>query len=165
MDWTTELETRFALAQVDAGADMIGIGDAAASLVAPDYYATEVDPREKRIVDAIHRAGARVRLHICGDVHGKFRTMADTNADLIDIDFPQTLAEVRAHVGPDVCLAGNVHPVEILYRGTPDAVRQALQQCRDEAGERYILAAGCEIPPGTSDPNLRAMFDVALQSR
>ncbi len=165
MDWTLELEARFALGQVEAGADLIGIGDAAASLVSPEYYAAEVAPREKRIIDTIHQAGARVRLHICGDVRGKFRAMADTGADLIDIDFPQTLAQVRAEVGPDVCLAGNVHPVEVLYRGTPDMVRRAFEGCRSEAGERYILAAGCEIPAGTPEPNLRALFDFALQSR
>lgn len=161
MDWAVELEISFALAQVNAGADMIGIGDAAASLVSPRYYAEEIAPRERRIVEAIQAAGATVRLHICGDVHGKFAAMAATGADMIDVDFPQTMAEVRAEVGPDVVLAGNVHPVEGVLQSDPERIAADFAACHRESEPRYILAAGCEIPPGTPEANVRAMFDYA----
>ena len=49
---------RFALAQVEAGADMIGIGDAAASQIGPDMYGQFILPIERRLIDAIHEAGA-----------------------------------------------------------------------------------------------------------
>ncbi|MGD8786076.1 MAG: uroporphyrinogen decarboxylase family protein, partial [Phycisphaerales bacterium] len=58
----------FAAAQVKAGADMIGIGDAAASLIAPDMYAEFILPLEKKLIEAIHNAGAAVKLHICGNI-------------------------------------------------------------------------------------------------
>jgi len=161
MDWVTELEIRFAVAQVEAGADIIGIGDAAASLVSPGFYETEVLPRELRIADAVHAAGAAVRLHICGSLHGKFAALAETRADLIDVDYPQSLGEVRAAVGPGVCLAGNLNPVEDILRGTPPGIRRGLARCHAEAGERYILAAGCEIPPGTPEENVHALFEYA----
>ncbi len=164
MDFIVEMERRFALAQIEAGATMIGIGDAAASLVSPGFYEEHVAPREKALVDSIHEAGARVRLHICGNVKGKFQAMASTGADMIDIDYPQALSDVREAVGPDIVLSGNVHPVEGVYKGTPDSVREAFAKCHEEAGERYILAAGCEIPPGTPEENVRAMFNYALSS-
>ncbi len=44
----------FAIAQIQAGADMIGIGDAAASLIGPDLYAQFVLPFESQLIDAIH---------------------------------------------------------------------------------------------------------------
>lgn len=161
MDWTLEMELRFALAQVAAGADMIGIGDAAASLVSPAFYAQEVAPRERRLVDAIHAAGARVRLHICGSIRGKYAAIANVGADLVDVDYPQPMDEVRAGVGADVCLAGNLNPVEQILHGTPEQIRRDFAACHAEAGARYILAAGCEIPPGTPEDNVRAMFDYA----
>jgi MtaA/CmuA family methyltransferase len=161
MDWVTEMEIQFAVAQVEAGADMIGIGDSAASLVSPAFYEDEVLPREVRIVDAIHAAGAVARLHICGSLHGKFAGLAETRADLIDVDYPQSVGEVRAAVGPEVCLAGNLHPVEVILRGTPAGIRKGFARCHAEAGERYVLAAGCEIPPGTPEENVRAMFEYA----
>ncbi len=161
LDWCVALGERFARAQVAAGADLIGIGDAAASLVAPAYYEREIAPRERRLVAAIHAAGAAVRLHICGDLHGKFAAAAATGADLIDVDFPQTLAEVRAAVGPDVCLAGNLHPVEQVLHSDPERIRRDLAVCHGQAGPRYVVAAGCEVPPGTPPENLRALVDYA----
>jgi uroporphyrinogen-III decarboxylase len=153
---------QFALAQVAVGADMIGIGDAAASLVSPKFYAEHVAPREKALIKEIHAAGATARLHICGSVQGKFAALAGTGADIIDIDFPQSVADVRAAVGPDVCLTGNLHPVEVLVNGTPEDVRAACARCHAEAGSRYLLAAGCEIAPETPAANLAAFFDYAV---
>src|ERR1051326_2206236 len=53
-EFVTEMELWFARAQIEAGADLIGIGDAAASLVGPKIYNEFVWPFEKRMVDAIH---------------------------------------------------------------------------------------------------------------
>jgi len=58
---------RFARAQIDAGADMIGVGDAVASLINPAMYEQFVLPFEKTLIDAIHEAGGTVKLHICGN--------------------------------------------------------------------------------------------------
>ncbi len=162
LDWSLGVGQQFALAQIAVGADMIGIGDAAASLVSPKFYAEHVAPRERTLVQQIHAAGATARLHICGSVQGKFAALAGTGADIIDIDFPQTIGDVRAAVGPDVCLAGNLHPVEVLVNGTPVDVRAACAQCHAEAGARYLLAAGCEIAPETPPANLAAFFDYAV---
>jgi len=67
MDFVVELELRFARAQVEAGADIIGVGDAAASLVGPKVYNDLIQPLEVKLVEGIHEMGARVRLHICGN--------------------------------------------------------------------------------------------------
>ncbi len=56
--------------QLEMGADYVGVGDAAASLVGPRIYETFVWPYEKQLIDGIHAAGGRVRLHICGSIRG-----------------------------------------------------------------------------------------------
>ncbi len=66
-EFVLELGLRFGRAQVDAGVDMIGVGDAAASLVGPQIYEEFVLPYEKRLVDGLHAMGTKVRLHICGN--------------------------------------------------------------------------------------------------
>ena len=161
MDWVVEMEIEFALAQIEAGAGLIGIGDAAASLLSPQYFADEVAPREKKIVKAIQGAGARVRLHICGNIQRKYDAIADLGVDFLDIDYPQTVEEVRGGVGPDLVLAGNVNPVRGIKDSTPEEVRAAFAECHQEAGEKYILAAGCEVPPDTPEENVKAMFEYA----
>jgi MtaA/CmuA family methyltransferase len=161
MDWVVEMEIEFALAQIEAGANLIGVGDAAASLVSPQYYADEVAPREKRIVEAIQGAGARVRLHICGNIQRKYDAIAGLGVDFLDIDYPQTVAEVREGVGPGLVLAGNVDPVRGIQDSTPEKIRAAFAECHRQAGERFLLAAGCEVPPDTPEENVRAMFEYA----
>ena len=67
----------FARAQVDAGADIIGVGDAAASLVGPQIYRDFVWDYEKKYVAALHGLGVPVRLHICGNINALLPMLAD----------------------------------------------------------------------------------------
>ena len=60
LDYCYELELKFALAQVAEGAQIIGIGDAAASLIGPRLYEAFAFDYERRMTEAIHKAGAKV---------------------------------------------------------------------------------------------------------
>ena len=68
MDLCVAAGCAFAAAQLEAGADTIGIGDAIASQVSPKLYEELIWPREKRLIDGIHAQGGLVRLHICGNI-------------------------------------------------------------------------------------------------
>jgi hypothetical protein len=68
-------------AQVAAGADTIGIGDAVASQVSAKTYESLILPHERRLVAALHGMGVRVRLHICGNIRHLLPGIA-TPADL-----------------------------------------------------------------------------------
>jgi MtaA/CmuA family methyltransferase len=155
-EFVTEMEIAFAKAQVDAGVDLIGIGDAAASLVGPVFYDKFVWPFEKRMVDAIHAMGARVRLHICGDTNAIVEGMGRVGADIMDLDYPVDMVQARAHM-PDQVLLGNVEPVGVMRNGTPAMVTATLEACHRAAGRRYIVGAGCELPRDTAEANVRAM--------
>ena len=152
----SENAVRFSLAQIEAGADMIGIGDAAASLIGPDLYARLVLPWEQRIVEAIHAAGAVVKLHICGDISRIVGDMTKTGVEIIDVDWMVPLAQAREAVGTEVTLCGNLDPAAVLLRGTPERVAEAARQCIADAGDRFVLMPGCEVPPGTPEANIRA---------
>ena len=154
--FSVEMETRFARAQIAAGADLIGVGDAAASLIGPRLYTEFVQPWEHALVRAIREAGARVRLHICGRTRRLYRGMAATGAEMIDLDYPAPIAEARAEMGPEPVLAGNLDPVRAMRDGTPETVWDGFAGCHSQAGPRYIVAAGCEIPVGTPPANLLA---------
>jgi len=146
----------FARAQVRAGADMIGIGDAAASLVGPALYREHVLPLEARLVAAIHEAGAAVKLHICGNTASIVGLVAQTGADVIDLDWMVPLDKAREIVGADVTLCGNFDPVGVLLQGTPETVAAAARDCLRKGGSRFILMPGCEVPPATPEANIRA---------
>jgi len=164
-DWVTEMEIAFALAQIQAGADLIGVGDAAASLVSADIYETMILPRERRIVQAIRDAGAFSRLHICGNTTHLLPHMHRSGAELIELDHTTDIRRARELCGPGTVLMGNFDPVAAVYSATPGQVMEACRRSHETLGHPYILAAGCEIPPRTPRENIKAMFRYAHEAR
>jgi MtaA/CmuA family methyltransferase len=152
-------------AQITAGADIIGVGDAAASLVGPRVYEKFVWPYEKKLVDGIHAADGRIRLHICGNTRRILAGMGKLGCELVDLDYPVNLRQAREIMGSGQLLAGNLAPVGCLRNGTPESVTEAIAKCHDEAGQRYIVAAGCEVVRDTPRENLWALSEYAKSHR
>jgi MtaA/CmuA family methyltransferase len=159
--FVVELELRFAREQIQAGADSIGIGDAAASLVGPQIYNDFVWPNEKKLVDGIHSMGAKVRMHICGNTRRHLERLGRLHCEIVDLDSLAPLEEGRAQMGPDQVLLGNLNPVTVLRNGDPAAVTAAVAECHRQAGSRFIVGAGCEVPRDTPAQNLRALCQYA----
>lgn len=156
MDRCLELGIAFARAQVDAGADTVGIGDAIASQVSPAVYESLIQPREKLLVAAIHGMGARVRLHICGNIARLLPGIGELQVDILDVDHMVDMGLTRKALGSKVALAGNINPVTVRY-GKPEEVAEFVRRTYEEAGNPHMVNAGCEIPAGTPDENLRAL--------
>ena len=159
MDLCLEVGIDFGRAQVEAGADTIGIGDAIASQVSPDLYERLIQPREKKMVQALKSMGAVVRLHICGNVTHLLPGISELGIDIMDVDHMVDMSTVREALGDDVVLAGNIDPVGGIRMGTPGSIRQNIQNIYREVGNPYMVAAGCEIPPGTPEENLKALCE------
>jgi len=160
-DFALEGAIRFAVAQIAAGADIIGVGDAAASLVGPRVYKQFVVEWERKLIDAIHAAGGRVRLHICGNTSRLLDGFATLGADLIDIDYPVALDKVRAATGLRQAIDGNLDPVRDVRNGTPESIQRALTERHQQVGSPWIVSAGCEIVRDTPHQNLHAMVQFA----
>ena len=156
-DFVVEMGLRFAKAQLDAGAQLIGVGDAAASLIGPQLYDEFVWPYEKRLVDGLHALGAKVRLHICGNTSKILEGMGRLGCDMVDLDYFVSVADARRAMGPDQVLLGNLDPVRVIRDGTPESIAAAVAECHRQAGPHYIVGAGCEIPRGTPPDNLLAL--------
>jgi MtaA/CmuA family methyltransferase len=158
----TQVAIAFARAQVDAGADIIGLGDAVASTISPPMYRKFALPYEQRIFAAVRALGAIPRLHICGDTTRIVPDMAASSAAIIDLDSMVDLRAAAAQIvkqdngGLMPVLCGNLDPVRLFYQGTPAAVYQATLDALEAGGPRCFCAAGCEIPDGTPHANLFA---------
>ena len=159
MDLCVEVGAEFARAQVEAGADTIGIGDAIASQLSPALYERLVQPRERRLIEAVHAAGARARLHICGDTTRLLPGIAELGADIVDLDHMVDMAGARQVLGGGVVLAGNIDPTAVLRAGDPQAIHEAMLRTYESVGNPYMVTAGCEIPSGTPPENLRALCE------
>jgi MtaA/CmuA family methyltransferase len=165
MDFTSEVAIAYAAAQIEAGADTIGMSDAAASMIGPRHYRDLVLPWQRRILQSIRDAHPEViiRQHMCGNVARLIPDMATLPVDIYELDFPTNLDAARAGLGPDRVILGNVSTVTDLLEGTPEAVEAAAARCHETCGSFHIVGAGCEVSPRTPPENLRALIRYATQ--
>ena len=162
-DWLTELleicaevEIAFARAQIEAGADIIGLGDAVCSQISPKMYRQFALPYEQRIFAAVHEMGAVARLHICGNTTRLLPDMLQSGADIIDLDWMVDIEKAAQLFDDRAAICGNFDPVAVMLQGTPEMVRDATLACIQKGGKRLFSGAGCEIPEDTPDENLLA---------
>lgn len=154
----------FAKAQIDAGCDIIGIGDAVCSQVSQELYDDFVKARHQEIIQFIHAQGARVKLHICGNITHLLPSLKEVGMDILDLDWQVDLMKAREIVGEDVILCGNINPVDVQNKTETqifDACKSLIQQQKDR---KYILSAGCEITVNTPIENLMAMRKASLEN-
>ena len=157
MDLCVEVGIEFAKAQIDAGADTIGVGDAVASQMSPQLYEEMVFPREQRLFDGIHDSGGLIRLHICGDTTHLLPHFAQLHVDIVDLDWQVDMAEARATIGPDRVLTGNLDPASAVLNGEPGRIKEEVGRIYETVGNPFMIGAGCEIPPSTPNENLKAL--------
>jgi uroporphyrinogen decarboxylase len=152
------------VAQVEAGAHIIGVGDAACSLINRDLYRDKIVPYEKRIVEAIKGAGGIARLHICGNINHILEDIATVGFDIVDIDWMVDMKKaVSIMQGTGAVINGNVDPVAIVLNGNPGIIREAVIKVRRESGGRACISAGCEIPKFTPHENLLAFAEALYE--
>ncbi|NJC96748.1 MAG: uroporphyrinogen decarboxylase, partial [Anaerolineae bacterium] len=156
-----EVGIAFACAQIEAGAHMIGLGDAVASQISPRMYCEFALPYEQRIFEAIKAMGGIPRLHICGNTTHLLGEMGHSGAQIFDIDWMVDLHKAVMMLDPAL-VCGNLDPVAIFLQGSTEQVMQGVRANATAGGARWISAGGCEIPDNTPDVNLIAQHQALL---
>jgi len=160
LDFVVEMELGFARAQMNAGAELMGVGDPASSLVGPVIFNDILLTAQKRLADGLKAMGLRTRSHMCGNTRRILRARAQLGYDIVDLDSMVSMAEARAQM-PEQVLLGNVATVQTLRNGSVEDVLHAVTKCAEDAGELYIAGAGCEVPRDTPAENMFALRDFA----
>ena len=162
-DFTSQVARAYWKPQVDAGADTIGMSDAAASMMSPAHYERFIYPAQRRVVEDLksQRPDVIVRLHMCGRTDDLLPIMKRLPVDIFELDFPVDLAHAREVLGPEAIILGNVNTVEEMLTGTPDQVYAAAARCHAICGPNHVVGTGCEVAPETPPENLHALVAYA----
>lgn len=137
---------------------MIGLGDAASSLIGHSLYEEFALPYQQKMIRAIHDMGAKVKLHICGNVNSVLDLIGQTGTDIIDLDFMVDIERAADILPESCCICGNFNPVTVMYQGTPELVKQEVRRCKQIRNRnRNFISAGCEIPRDTPLENMVAL--------
>jgi MtaA/CmuA family methyltransferase len=163
LDFTSRVARAYWRPQVEAGADTMGMSDAAASMMSPGHYERFIFPAQKRVVEDIKaaRPDIIVRLHMCGRTDDLLPIMKRLPVDIFELDFPVDLVHAREVLGPDAVILGNISTVEEMLTGSPEEVYAAAADCHRICGPSHVVGTGCEVPPETPPENLHALVAYA----
>ncbi|MFB6183713.1 MAG: uroporphyrinogen decarboxylase family protein [Haloarculaceae archaeon] len=86
-----------------------------------------------------------------------------------DVDYDEgdpysiMLKAVKAEVGDEVCILGNVDPVTVMLEGDPETVEETARRNIEYAadGGGFILTPACDTNPDTPAENFRALVAAA----
>jgi len=153
----------FARAQVEAGCDIIGVGDAICSQISMENYREFVKEKHRELFAYIQSLGARVKLHICGDITHLLEDLREVNPDMVDIDWMVDMEEAYQKLGPGITRVGNLDPVSVIQERDPAAIARETQAlCDAESGRPFILSGGCELTISTPDNHIKALRSASL---
>ena len=152
----------FAKAQIEAGCDLIGIGDAICSQIDKDSYDLYVKDRHRELIAYVHECDASVKLHICGNVTHLLESLKELNADIVDLDWQVDIGHAREILGSEVVLGGNINPVLVQDKSEEEVYTLSRRLVDNYKDQKYLLAAGCEITVLTPYQNLMAMRKASI---
>lgn len=153
----------FARAQVEAGCDIIGVGDAICSQVSDENYREFVKDKHLELFAYIQSMGAKVKLHICGNISHLLEDIRDTNPDIVDIDWMVNMDEAHKRLGDGIIRCGNLDPVAVIQDKDPAGIESETKLlCEKEKTRPFILSGGCEVTINTPDSHLKAMRVASL---
>jgi uroporphyrinogen decarboxylase len=135
--------------------------DDVVGMVSPKHYQEFAAPYLRRIFDEFE---GLVRVyHNDTPCPHLYSALAEANFDVFNFSHTADIAETKAKMGHRVALMGNVAPLDLGARGTPEEVEAAALACLDNAalGGGMILSFGGGVSPDTPAENIDALLRAA----
>lgn len=160
MNKTKKISLAIGNALIEAGVHALVVKDsvASASLISPKHYEKFAFPFEEEVISHFGKK-VPVILHICKNSTPLLAKMAETGANVLEIDSPVDLEHAKQLLGNKLVLKGNIDSVEILERGTTSTIGAAAKTCMAKAkgGGNYILSTGDSVPKAAPKENLKSL--------
>ena len=156
----------------DEGADILLTGDdyshRLAPIMSPAHFKEFVLPYLQEAVDVAKEKGVPFMKHTDGNLWPIMDDIVNTGLDALDPLEPMAdmdIGKVKERYGDRIAVAGNVDCGELLSRGTPEEVVEAVKETIAKAspGGGHILASSNSIHPAVKPQNYRAMVEAAKE--
>ncbi|MEN6305345.1 MAG: uroporphyrinogen decarboxylase family protein, partial [Armatimonadia bacterium] len=151
----TDLLLNFGAEQIAKGVEVIAIADPTATgeILGPRLFRTQAAPVLARLTQGLQALGARVIVHICGNVHAVGPLLGQIGADAISVDDMVSLRRLREQV-PNAAVMGNFSAVR-LEKDPPERIARWVQRIGLRRAD--IIAPACAMVPTTPLANLQAL--------
>ncbi len=163
LDTVTTTIVRWLRAQLDVLHHPEGVMllDDIVGMVSKRHYDDLIHPHLRRIFDEFD--GLIRVYHNDTPCPHLLESLAEANFDVLNFSHKMDIGEVKAQVGHRVALMGNVPPLDVGVRGTPEDVKRWARGCLDKGapGGGMILSFGGGVSPGTPPENIDALLEAA----
>jgi len=161
-EFFVKLQSRYIEAQLQAGAHAIWLGDcnAFSGFFSLDQYRKFAFPSCKKLVERAREKGAIVHLMNSEVKVPYLLAEAELGVDIVNLGPGADIAEARKAFTGKTCFSGNLDPIEVLMRGTPDEVAaeaERITKIGNSAGG-YLFSTGEMNPRDTPVENMKAMI-------
>jgi len=158
-----EVSLAFAMAQFEAGIDMLTWADhATGDLISANGYAEFLLPIHKDVTKQLKKNMPRyipIVLHTCGNTTDRMHYFAETGFDAFHFDSRNDPAKSLEIVGDKILLTGCVNNPQTLLDGTPEDVSREVASIIDTGIK--LVSPECAIPCRVPNRNLAAIVDTA----
>jgi len=165
LEYCTDASLQFIRLMAQTGCDMVSSGDSPAGpdMISPEMYLKYAMPYEKKLAETAHGAGVAYALHICGNTDVILEHMVLTGADAFELDYKTDIEKAFNTFNQSATFIGNIDPSGVLAMGTVNEVKKKTLELLSayKNSNRFILNAGCAIPPNTPPENLKMMIETA----
>jgi uroporphyrinogen decarboxylase len=158
MDKLTGVVGDYLVAQASAGAQALQVFDSWAGVLSPEVYRDKVLPYARRVVERAQSTGLPV-IYFGTNLNGMLRTLPETGADVIGVDWRIAIDAAWDQLGADVAVQGNLDPVT-LFAPWDQIQRQVDTILAQTAGRPgHIFNLGHGILPETPVDHVRRLAD------
>jgi uroporphyrinogen decarboxylase len=162
-----EHQIAFGQAQLEAGADLLWLGDCVADskFLRPEHFAEFAFEAAATVAEALTREGGLVIYHTCETSLPHLRWQVQLPVSAVNVGEGADLPALKAALGGRRCLAGNLDPM-LLRDGTPAAVAAAARELVLGAapGGGYVFNTGEGIMRNSPPENVLAMMQAAREA-
>jgi len=143
----TEVVSRYLVAQIHAGVDVVQLFDSWVGALSPSTYKRFVQPYTRRIFEAVSQTGTPA-IHFGTGAASLLELMTEAGGDIISVDWRVDLDEAWTGIGYDRGIQGNLDPTlllapwNVIEEGMHDVLRRAVQR----PGHIFNLGHGVLAP-------------------
>jgi uroporphyrinogen decarboxylase len=165
LEFSLEVTTRYAQAQMEQGAHMTSIGESVSGpdVCSPKTYKEYEWSYAKKMVEKLKGQDILLAYHICGDATAIVPDMVATGATILELDYKINAPVVKEATRGKATILGTVDPSGVMALGTPQLVDEKCKEVVETLGSGggLILGPGCALPPQTPPENIHAMIEAA----
>ncbi|MBN1623909.1 MAG: hypothetical protein JXN10_10510 [Clostridia bacterium] len=156
---------------VESGAEAyIFWEDSSTGNLSPAFFRDYVADEISTWADIVHREGAILVHHACGQIKGLISEMCKTGIDVIESISPPPTGDIDIYdarkIAPDnVSLIGGIEPT-VLLRSTLDELKAYVLDIMEKTGKKgFVLANADSCPPGVEIEKFRMISELVSGRR